>query len=170
MNLKRALAIEGFTTEKELIWLAEQASKYKVIIEIGSWLGRSATAMAENTHGIVIVVDKFHHLNDNNYGKHNQQIMINNFLENIDGINNILIAPIDHSAFSIENADMVFIDGNHEYDNVKRDIEKWLGKKNVLLCGHDFGASKWPDVARVVNELIPTYQVVTDTTIWWVQL
>lgn len=36
--------------------------------------------------------------------------------------------------------DLVYIDGNHDYDNVKRDIECWSPKvrKGGIICGHDW--------------------------------
>ena len=33
---------------------------------------------------------------------------------------------------------MVFIDGAHDYDNVKLDIECWLPKTKKIICGHDY--------------------------------
>lgn len=52
--------------------------------------------------------------------------------------------------FPDENFDFVYIDAQHEYDSVKRDIEAWYPKvkKGGMLAGHDFGG----DVAKVVRE------------------
>ena len=39
------------------------------------------------------------------------------------------------------NLDFVYIDGAHDYENVKKDLEIYypLLKKGGILCGHDFG-------------------------------
>lgn len=44
------------------------------------------------------------------------------------------------SLFENESLDFVFIDGNHWYDYVKKDIEAWLPKikKGGMISGHDY--------------------------------
>jgi len=39
----------------------------------------------------------------------------------------------------IDGLDLVFIDGSHDYGEVRKDIEKWLPKikKGGIICGHD---------------------------------
>ena len=50
--------------------------------------------------------------------------------------------------------DFVFIDGAHDYDFVKSDIEAWLPKVKIggYLGGHDYMKSDHPDVVRAVDE------------------
>src|SRR5271156_4740045 len=64
MNLSITRALElstdlgtGDYREAELLWLAYQASKYQRIAEIGSWMGASTRALAENTRGHVYAID-----------------------------------------------------------------------------------------------------------------
>jgi predicted O-methyltransferase YrrM len=47
------------------------------------------------------------------------------------------------SLFENESLDFVFIDGNHRYDYVKKDIEAWLPKikKGGIISGHDYQAA-----------------------------
>lgn len=49
--------------------------------------------------------------------------------------------------------DFVFIDADHRYEAVKRDIELWLPKvrHGGLIAGHDFTAG-WPGVQKAVVE------------------
>jgi len=51
--------------------------------------------------------------------------------------------------------DMVFIDGDHCYEAVKKDILVWKSKVKPegILCGHDYCSGK-PGVVKAVNELI----------------
>jgi predicted O-methyltransferase YrrM len=54
--------------------------------------------------------------------------------------------------------DLVFIDANHSYDYVKKDIIKYTPKlkENGLLTGHDID---YPGVNQAVNEMIKQYDV-----------
>ena len=52
---------------------------------------------------------------------------------------------------------MVFIDGGHEYEEVKRDILIWKERLRPggLLCGHDVS---WPGVRKALTELVPNWK------------
>ena len=49
--------------------------------------------------------------------------------------------------------DFVFIDGDHAYEGVKRDIQDWipLVKTNGTICFHDYRDA--PGVKRAVDEI-----------------
>ena len=53
--------------------------------------------------------------------------------------------------------DFVFIDAQHDYESVKKDIELWgpKVKPNGLLCGHDYQPN-FPGVIKAANEINPT--------------
>lgn len=53
-----------------------------------------------------------------------------------------------------DGLDLVFIDGNHDYEYVKQDIALWQPKirKGGLLAGHDFCRDVFPGVVRAVEE------------------
>ena len=53
--------------------------------------------------------------------------------------------------FEDDSLDFVFIDADHSYESVKRDIELWSPKVRTtgLIFGHDIN---WGDVARAVGE------------------
>ena len=52
ISLRRAKKISGWISGPELLWLAQQAQYHSVIIEIGSWKGRSTRALGDYTPGI----------------------------------------------------------------------------------------------------------------------
>jgi predicted O-methyltransferase YrrM len=54
--------------------------------------------------------------------------------------------------------DLVFIDANHGYEFVKKDIIKYTPKLKPtgLLTGHDID---YPGVNKAVREMIPAYDV-----------
>jgi hypothetical protein len=57
--------------------------------------------------------------------------------------------------FSNNSIDMVYIDGNHEYEHVKFDIDTWYKKiiPNGILSGHDY-TSAHPGTKLAINEFI----------------
>ena len=69
-------------------------------------------------------------------------------------------APSEQAAdrFVDGSLDLVFIDANHIYAFVKKDIEKYTPKlkANGLLTGHDID---YPGVNKAVNEVIKDYDV-----------
>jgi len=52
--------------------------------------------------------------------------------------------------------DIIFVDGDHTYDGVRRDLLHWLPVcRNTLLCGHDYTrARKHQGVKQAVDELL----------------
>lgn len=53
-----------------------------------------------------------------------------------------------------EKVDFVYIDGNHKYKYVKKDLENYypLVKKGGVFGGHDFGNLEFQGVAQAVME------------------
>ena len=66
--------------------------------------------------------------------------------------------------------DLVFIDGCHEEECIKEDIEAWypLVKEGGILCGHDYGNKDVMGVQRVVNSFFKTneFEIIPNTWIW----
>lgn len=63
--------------------------------------------------------------------------------------------------------DMVFIDADHSYEAVRRDIEAWapLVRPGGLLAGHDYHR-KWPGVVRAVDEVFQGRATVSHGSVW----
>ena len=168
MNLSKALSIEGWMEPAELTWLAEQAALHKIIVEIGSFKGRSTRALADNTDGLVIAIDDFYGPREIELAGRND--IYNQFLINTAGLSNLAVVKANHRDLPNPEfvPDMVFLDGAHEYDAVKQDILYWLPRTTGLLAGHDFG---WcPGVDQAVRELLPNFQIAPGTSIWFVTL
>lgn len=56
--------------------------------------------------------------------------------------------------------DFIFIDGDHSYEGVMKDIEAFLPHTR-FLCGHDF-CDKWPGVIKAVRERFINYKLAVD--------
>lgn len=175
IDVSKALSITGWTSQKELEWLATQASKRTNILEIGSWMGRSAVAMATNTRGIVVAVDTWKGTLEDGHQSFLKDFPDNwlrqQFLENTKTFSNITSIQgksIDVSKnFLAPIFDMIFIDGDHSYESVKADIGTWrpLLVKGGLLCGHDYDGGR-PGVVKAVRELIPRVRMAGAGSIW----
>jgi hypothetical protein len=63
--------------------------------------------------------------------------------------------------------DFVFIDADHSYEGVAADIDAWRSKVKAggLLCGHDYGHSRFPGVKRAVDERLKAQ--TGDDHVWW---
>lgn len=64
-----------------------------------------------------------------------------------------------------ESLDFVFIDADHEYDSVKKDILAWAPKVKTggTVCGHD---THFSGVMKAIKELIPNHKLVGIDHMW----
>lgn len=182
LRLIKALATEGWMTSEELYWLAFQASTKSHILEVGSWMGRSTRALADNTSGVVYAVDTWRgskETEDLLKGKTDDWLLAR-FTENLsdhigtDTVRRVRLPSIpaaDYFADQLRRGqrpvfDMVFIDGAHDYESVKADILAWrpLLAPGGLLCGHDWGSE---GVKQALDEVAPDARRVCDMGSIW---
>ena len=175
IQVARALAIDGWMTEPELVWLAQRAQEHKRIVEIGSHLGRSTRALLDNTDGVVYALDNWRGPVEAYYTKEEKGGFYQRFCENVaEHIASRKLTAIrgDHSELGRlfpYKADMVFLDGRHEYEGVKDDILNWQAKitPGGLLCGHDVD---FPGVQQAVLEVLGEVEIADGTNIWYTQV
>lgn len=168
IDISKALALPGWMTERELVWLATKARNRKFIVEFGSYLGRSTRAMADNCSGIIYAVDPWDGKYQTDDGIElmdiNTYVMpyfVNNLRDHIEVSDQARwtcrVIPVRSYSFNFKLShivDMVFIDGDHCYETVVKDIEhalELIGKKG-LICGHDYDHPIWPGVKKAVDE------------------
>jgi hypothetical protein len=181
LDIQRALAIDGWMTEPELVWLAEQASCHDLIVELGSFLGRSTRALGDHARGQVLAVDDWigpreiiltDVVRSGLWGQFNSNLA--------DLIKSGKVTPmkvshrdqdalaraIAHNNRSVRlKPDMVFIDGDHGYEAAKDDILFWKDRivPGGILCGHDVSDVY---VSAAVKDCLPSPGVVPNTYIW----
>lgn len=139
---------DTWTTDAELDALAEWGRSCRLMVEIGTWTGRSAEALVRHSTGKLYCVD------DYKPHRHYAYEMLNTF----QGRESVIAAWHDRvgtkakllemesreaAAWAKENLnllDLVFIDGSHDEWSVIRDIRLWkpLLRNGGLLCGHDY--------------------------------
>lgn len=175
MNIERALAISDYQCEErtaEITWLAQHASTRKVIVEVGCWKGCTTRALADNTSGLVYAIDTWRGNPDHPEAwqgtpGHSEEELFGQFKKNVADLSNLWIlklSSIEAAAYlSVYagkkfQADLIFLDASHDYENVKKDILAWrpLLAPGGLLCGHD---RQWSGVKQAIDELLPGHQV-----------
>jgi hypothetical protein len=68
-----------------------------------------------------------------------------------------------------EYFDLVFIDADHYYDFVVKDVKMWISKvkRGGILCGHDYGNIHHPGVEKAVNEIFGSDNIeLLESTVW----
>jgi predicted O-methyltransferase YrrM len=175
-----AVKVAGFIQPLELRWLAGNACFRKAVLEVGSWKGRSTKVLALVCPGTVYAVDHWRGSASELQTTNAEAVSLGPdglfevFRTNLkDEIQSGKVIPIraesaDAAAFiggekGYGWIDMLFIDGDHMYESVKRDIQIWLPHvaHGGLLCGHDYYDA--PGVKQAVKELLPSH---VEGSIW----
>lgn len=145
----------------------------KGVIEIGCFLGKS-TSFFVSQGCRVFSIDTFEGASDLNGVAEVQKrlpTLYEQFLFNLKelGIEKEVVvykgtseqARLEHKTIK---ADMVFIDGSHEYEDVKKDIELWLSGAKKIICGDDYNKDH-EGVMRAVDEMLP--DAIKTERIWY---
>lgn len=166
VDIIRAQSVDGWMRPEELQWLAEQAQHHKLIVEVGSWLGRSTRAIADNMPGILYAVDTWRGegIPEEFLANRSGNWLFDQFCSNLEDLirtPDYKVRPVQMT--SVEAArylghlrpTMIFIDAAHDKDNVMADYLAWkpLLAPGGLMCGHDWGS---PGVQAALDEVAPT--------------
>jgi len=154
----RVAHIPGYMTTSELEWIfrtSESLLSGSVIVEIGSYYGKSAAAWCSGA-GVdktVICVDTWEGTPDTVFpGGPLEPYMRENVFERFqDSMRSLGFYPCALRMNSVNAArlfaprslDLVFIDGDHF--KIERDLDAWVPKVKIggLVCGHDWAAGPW---------------------------
>ena len=168
----RGNTIGGWMGDEELVFLYNQATQMRNVVEIGSWLGRSSHALLSGCKGTVYCID---HFKGSPEDETKDLALTRNvhweFFKNVGTFPNltcIKMGSLDAvKFFSDKSIDMIFIDGAHDEKSFRADMEAWIPKCKKLLCGHDILC---PSVKKVLEDMSIPYTVAEGTTIWAVQV
>jgi predicted O-methyltransferase YrrM len=154
--------IHGFLRKEEAFLLYRLAGTLPigaVAAEIGSWLGRSSVAIAfalQDRDGTLHTIDDHRGITGHE-GDVAAQTLRDCFLKNIETAG--MAKTIEHHPFSSDALaprwntalDFLFIDGDHRYPAVQRDINNYAHfvKPGGWIAFHDTGG---PEVARAIKE------------------
>ena len=170
------IEIEGWLTPKEGRCLQELVGKApgKIIVEIGAWKGRSTAYLLETCQEhdkVLFTVDHFR-------GSIEHQIpgqLLDTYPEFKANIAKIPHDParlhvmkmdslVAANRFEDRSIGLIFIDGSHEYVDIKADLAAWLPKVVGIVAVHD---SNDTNVQKAINELNITRINQIDSLAWW---
>ena len=166
--------IQGWMSISELQWLYNAAKKYKSIVEVGVWKGRATHALCMGTKdhgGTVASVDHFQGTDgyELNFFEVLHIDIYSIFMSRLGQFANLKVYRMksEEAAPYIDEAEMIFLDGDHSYEEVKKDLELWGPKTTKIICGHDYRLS-FPGVKKAVMEVYGVPKVVD--SIWYVEV
>jgi GT2 family glycosyltransferase/SAM-dependent methyltransferase len=186
VDITQANGIGGWFGPSELRWLALHAPEHRIILEVGSWHGRSSRAIADHlAPGAVLYCVDTWNGSSGEPGFHATAKLREGddaFLHfNRNMADHIAAGRVRPVRMTSANAaalfrdlgirpDMIFIDGDHSRPGITADLEDWtpLLEPGGLLCGHDFFPlhEGWMEVYEVVTEHFPGVHAGPDTSIW----
>jgi hypothetical protein len=154
-------------------------------IEVGSWKGKSAAYLAieiiNSKKNITIdcidlwidCKDAWKGIDENQRDENiKSNYLYELFIKNTSSLSSV-INPIRMDSISASKMyndntiDFIFIDANHDYDNVKRDIDAWFPKVKIggIIAGHDYD-KYWPGVVNAVNDFFVGKNILTSGNCW----
>jgi len=150
LDVTVTISWEGKGNRKHVLEHLILKNNYKVMAEVGVRDGRTTFYLLDNIPDLRIIA-----IDMSIRGFYNDEV------KSRYGSRLVPIESTSESAADqIENnsLDLVFIDANHSYEYVKKDIIKYTPKvkSTGLLTGHDID---YPGVNRAVKELIPVFDV-----------
>lgn len=160
------VAVEGWLSESEgelLYRLARRCRPPGVIVEIGSWKGRSTICLAKGSLAgsrvPVYAIDP-HTGSPEHRREFGEVWTLGAFRANVRGagveeIVRPLVQTSEEAARDFtESVALIFIDGPHEYEAVRRDFEAWFCKvaEGGVMAFHD--TSYWNGPGRLMGERV----------------
>ena len=144
--------------------MVQQFPSDSVFVEIGVWKGKSAVYMAEKIKESrkkinFWAVDVFNGMNENPEDKDIKAgTLLKTYYKNIEPVKEFIQTLIGDSKelytkFEDDSIDFLFIDGDHRYEGIKKDLQLWFPKiKNGgIIAGHDYEEPSC-GVKRAVDE------------------
>lgn len=178
---------QGWNSEHPYLAEAIESMKPKLVVEVGVWKGASTIFMGEKISSLgldcaIIAVDtwlgSWDHWIHEVFRKelnfiHGYPTLYNKFAANIlaKSLEKIVIPlPLDSiNAYNVLKEknivpDIIHIDGGHDYQTVRADIEAWWGllAEGGMLIGDDYFEDIWPGVRRAYDEFAKDERMVLE--------
>lgn len=167
-----------------------------VTVEIGSWTGQSSCILGlevKKQGGKMFCIDNFKGSPESNQVEYTEGVkdVLTRNLERFDLDKTVTILEGSSDSFvdmfEDESIDFMFIDADHRYSQVKRDLVNWFPKMKVggVMTGHDFDSLIYNEeyvekdyvekvhhgVVKALSEVVQSGVAVgyaKPATIWWI--
>ena len=160
---RRAGVVDGWLSDAQgraLFRAAAGTDGRGAIVEIGSWKGRSTTWLAAGARLAgqrVYAVDPHHHSRE-----YPEAETLDAFLANLarNGLSDVvdpLVMTSEEAAAHITGpVELLFIDGDHSYEAVRRDAELWLPRliEGGTVMFHDVATAGYDGPRRIVRQMV----------------
>jgi MMP 1-O-methyltransferase len=147
--------VPGWLSDEEgeaLYELARACTGKGVIVEIGSWKGKSTICLGLGSRagsGVpIFAVDPHADYRHGEFKDNIERAGIADLVKPLKGLSQLVVDGFD------QPIELLFVDGSHEEDDVREDFDKWVPKvvEGGVVAFHD---TTWhPGVRRVVAEKI----------------
>ena len=164
------------TNQKMLDLLCRQV-RPSIVIEIGSWMGRSTRFLAERCD-LVIAIDHWRGSAEHQV-PHGEKLpmLFDQFLSNCEPLRDKILplrmASADAAQMPLPKADLIFIDGDHSEAAVAADIQHYYGflSDTGVMCGDDYDlrVPRGHGVARATATFAESHGLRVGVTapFWW---
>jgi predicted O-methyltransferase YrrM len=160
---QQANHVEGWLSEAQgraLFDAAAAATGAGVIVEIGSWKGRSTTWLAAGARlaGQRVYAIDPHRGSREDPGAHTLKEFLDSLARN--GLADVvepMVMTSEEAARSITRPiELLFIDGDHSYEGVRRDAELWLPRlmDGGTVMFHDVATAAYSGPRRIVRRMV----------------
>lgn len=144
--------------------IREHFTENFVMAEIGSFEGKSTELFAMHCNKVYSIDPYAPYAEIETEKIHQAEMMFNAMHTNYPNITKIKKASLEAvNDFEDASLDAVYIDGAHDYPNVKADLVAWKRKvkKGGIICGHDYqpGNAWIGGIVQAVNEEFPLQRV-----------
>lgn len=191
----KAYQVPGLSTEKDLDIVYEWARTVPengIIVEVGSFFGRTAVAFAEGTHHSAKIycidyfddyenTEKFDNPNGSDFwqlGKiYNKEEEFKKYTKIYENIIPLKVNNTRLYKFDISNIDILFLDAAHYNPDDILYISHYRQyiKPGGMICGHDYhDDNRFPDVGKNIKILEKLYKTTVtlykDSTMWSIRI
>lgn len=177
--MKETKDINGwFSFESVYDFLTSSIPDGGVFVECGAWLGKSSSYLCDISKKRIniYIVDTWKGSASETDGPHSLALthdIHSMFLSNMGNRKFTAIKKTSEEAskdFEDNSCDVVFIDMEHTFDAVLKDIQLWLPKVKVggYIAGHDY-TDHFPGVVKAVRHSFDLSEIVQKLDCWIVK-
>lgn len=172
LQLKAWEEVFGWLPDENAELLDSLIAKHQIetVIEIGAFVGKSAVFFASRVKEVWSVEpflerEMYVAKNARRFAKGQRAA----FMEHTEGYPNIHLLEMtsEQAAQKPIRADLIYLDGSHEYEDVRDDIARWYPKAKKVLCGDDYSAW-WPGVRKAVDE--SSLPINAEQRLWFLEI